>query len=1242
MAFYRALNLLYKQWKFKEKTHESFNAFCHFRLGHGVGRVGLGQAKGPRRRIPSLRGFSFRIEVLSFLPSRNPGRSCRPGFLQLIFMAPKNEVNVPAPSGVYHTMAQTTDGQNVSQRLSEFQDLKQDPTAPILAGYMLLKPIGQGAYAQVWEGIQIRTRKFVAVKIFTKKNGVHWFFLQREADRLLRLDKHPHIVSMLDADLGGEVPYYVMDLAQEGSLERFIQNRNKSDEDGADVGQAADWLEEIAQALSYVHAKQMVHCDLKPANVLLDDEKHVRVADFGHSRILSESGSSLGTLFFMAPEQAMDPDPNKPLQPDVRWDIYAFGCTAYALLSGRVPHEEISGELEKCADIGGRLRIYRDAIEMQAVPELYLATKGRVDKDLSAIIRRCMETDPGKRYLTAVEILKDLKNRREGRPVSPLAHDPGYWMGKFLTRNRTSAIIAGIGLLVALAALAVISTRQRTQVQSMAFNYVPRGREFLEKGDEASAVAYFAASNKIYPSLLARGNALLHLPPVPNSVFVHDGPLVTVVFSPGGKTFLTASGASGARLWNTETNRPLGRFLKGEGLVTAAAYDPDGTRIALGDSTGGIWIIDASNGKTICKPAGQEKEITSVCFSSDGRKVLTASTDGSACLWNASTGESLKPYFNQKQPLVTAQIDTNGDRVLTAGKDGFARIWKVGDGGLVGDPIPLDISDAPAWYEPDVSFSPDGKTILTTGWNGEVRFYDGQGRHLGRNLFLGGKGAKALFSPNGRQILASAVYQETVGVARVFNLKTRAPLKYSLRNQGKILVLAFSGDGKKILTGADHVVRLWNAATGQPYGRPLWHGDTVTVAALNRTGDVLLTGSRDGLARSWDLAAELAPPSGLAWKSSGRDPFKKSQVHALLSHDGEKLLTYGGRTACLWDAAKGRAEGAVIHTGGALLRAVFSPDDKSLLTCEMDNQARLWDLSNGQFVTLPHAGAVRDGAFSQDGEKVVTGGDDRTLKVWEARTGTAWSKPLDTGVKIAKVLLSPDGGKVAVLSANGSLKLYPVKKAGARPLLEADRSVGSAAFSPDSKTLLGAVGSNATLWDAASGKPLRVLKHGRNISSILIDPDSKTMVTIGSDGTTRLWNPATGESIGNLLKHEGPVQASAFSPYGSTLLLVYQTGNWQLWDTKTAEPIGGETPLGTLAETAGFTAGARTLRILGRDGHLFQTDTFWIDPDTNPDKLLAASQVAGLCRVDSKGSVEPVGQGEWLRLWAQYHKNPLP
>jgi serine/threonine protein kinase len=396
-------------------------------------------------------------------------------------MAKKKEPGSNEPSNIYQTLAQTEESQQVSQQLSELQDLKQHEEAPKIPGYMILKPLGRGAYAQVWEAIQLRTRRFVAVKVFIKKGGVHWFFLQREAERLIRLDKHPNIVSLLDADLGGDIPYYVMDLAQEGSLESLLNKRKLAETGLFDVAVVADWMEQISQALQYVHNKQMIHCDLKPANVLLDEEGHVKVADFGHSRVLSESGSALGTLFFMAPEQAVMPDLNQPLQPDVRWDIYALGCTAYTMASGHVPHEEIAGELEDTHELESRLRLYREAIHKQPVPGLFESTKGRVDRDLSAIIGKCMKSNPEERYKTVAEVLKDLKARREGKPVSPLAHDWGYWLGKFVMRYRVSVGLAALALIAALTAWFFVHERQQSQVQDTAFNYVLRGRNIWIK-----------------------------------------------------------------------------------------------------------------------------------------------------------------------------------------------------------------------------------------------------------------------------------------------------------------------------------------------------------------------------------------------------------------------------------------------------------------------------------------------------------------------------------------------------------------------------------------------------------------------------------------------------------------------------------------------------------------------------------------------------------------------------------------
>ncbi|HEX4046915.1 MAG TPA: serine/threonine-protein kinase, partial [Elusimicrobiota bacterium] len=186
------------------------------------------------------------------------------------------------------TEVQPEAARSASGRLSVPKEVERDPAAPDIPGYVLVSPIGSGAFAQVWKAWQARTHKWVAVKVFTQKSGVNWLFLQREVERLIRLDKHPHVVSLLDADLDGELPYYVMDYMEGGSLEKFVDPKN-----AVPAARAALWLEELASALAYVHAKGLIHCDLKPANILLDEEGHVRLADFGQSRIVTDSSGAL-------------------------------------------------------------------------------------------------------------------------------------------------------------------------------------------------------------------------------------------------------------------------------------------------------------------------------------------------------------------------------------------------------------------------------------------------------------------------------------------------------------------------------------------------------------------------------------------------------------------------------------------------------------------------------------------------------------------------------------------------------------------------------------------------------------------------------------------------------------------------------------------------------------------------------------------------------------------------------------
>jgi len=369
----------------------------------------------------------------------------------------------PPSAGAFVTEIQTGDAVAQSVDLSLPDHVRQHVSAPLIAGYVLTKRIGEGAYGQVWHAWQVRTRKEVAVKVFIRRSGLDWLFLQREVERLTRLDKHAHVVTLLDATLDGDPPFYAMDLLERGSLAPFVDpSRPVSTE------QAQDWMKQIAEALAYVHGRGLIHCDLKPANILVDDQDSLRLVDFGHSRVFTETTSAVGTLFFMAPEQATPAEPGKPAQPDVRWDIYALGATVYALLTGAPPHAtaERMTELDHDPDLSTRMSHYQELVAREPLAFGARRPPPNVNREFWAIVCKCLERSPSRRYPTASDLLKDLRALDQKRPISPLASHRTYRLKKFIQRNPAQV---ALGLLVVVSIVsftsAVWSLAKREAVQ---------------------------------------------------------------------------------------------------------------------------------------------------------------------------------------------------------------------------------------------------------------------------------------------------------------------------------------------------------------------------------------------------------------------------------------------------------------------------------------------------------------------------------------------------------------------------------------------------------------------------------------------------------------------------------------------------------------------------------------------------------------------------------------------------------
>ncbi len=251
-------------------------------------------------------------------------------------------------------------------------------------GYEQEQFLGSGAYGEVWVGVNQNSGRKVAIKFYTRRGGLDWASLAREVEKLRYLFSDRYVVQLFEVGWESDPPYYVMEFMENGSLEDLLRGGPLSTHD------SVNYFREIAIGLVHAHDKGILHCDLKPANILLDHDRRPRLADFGQSRLTNEMSPALGTLFYMAPEQA-----DMSAAPDARWDVYALGAVMYRMLTGQPPHYQSKplsdGNLES------QLTAYRKLILSSPKATEHRNAPG-VNADLAGIIDRCLDPSPSKRF----------------------------------------------------------------------------------------------------------------------------------------------------------------------------------------------------------------------------------------------------------------------------------------------------------------------------------------------------------------------------------------------------------------------------------------------------------------------------------------------------------------------------------------------------------------------------------------------------------------------------------------------------------------------------------------------------------------------------------------------------------------------------------------------------------------------------------------------------------------------------
>jgi WD40 repeat protein len=469
------------------------------------------------------------------------------------------------------------------------------------------------------------------------------------------------------------------------------------------IDQAHDFLRQAALGLQHAHEQKLIHRDIKPSNLMVTGNV-LKILDMGVARLhqlqnapeetittLTQHGTVIGTPDFIAPEQLENPH-----GADIRADLYSLGCTAYFILTGKVPFD------------GGTL-IQKLDRQRWEVPPSVEQLRPEIPAALGAVVRRLMEKTPDERFQTPGDLADALEELTRTGAIASLPRRAPLRPVVRLTGHRdavASLCFLGDGKHL------VSGGRDRTlRVWTIADGHEVR-RQDLPR--EVTALAVKPQTTSL---LVAAGVALRLIDALTGEdqqrLSGHLDAIRALAFSADGKWIASGSDDRTVRLWDGQTGRPVQRLTKHADVVTGVAFAPDGKAL-LSSSRDQLlveWEVPGGRlGREYAVPRGA---VTGVAVCPDGRHVVSSHFDTTLRLWDRETGREMRRLQGHRQ-MVTAVACSAAGVLASVGNDRVLRLWDSESGA---DTAHGEGHEAAITC---VAFAPDGRLVATGAADGVI------------------------------------------------------------------------------------------------------------------------------------------------------------------------------------------------------------------------------------------------------------------------------------------------------------------------------------------------------------------------------------------------------------------------------------------------------------------------------------------------------------------------------------------
>ena len=673
---------------------------------------------------------------------------------------------------------------------------------------------------------------------------------------------------------------------------------------------------QAAEALEHAHQSGVIHRDIKPGNLLIDQDGKLWITDFGLARIehdseLTATGDLVGTLRYMSPEQALSPR----TATDPRCDIYSLGATLYEMLTLRRPFEgeDRQAILEQIQN--------RDPMSPCKINE-------RIPDELETIVLKALEKDPSSRYQSAEAFAEDLRCYLQDRPIS--ARRPSvYARARKWVRRHPAIVNSAIAMLILVAIVSAISSVLLGREQQETQDALTVAKRNYEKSEENRRIAEAANSrseqllyvrglglaarawqdgdgsgapkrccvptrltkSELSCKISAGGSSKTHFQASTTPIQQQDSEVLATAWSGDDRFFATADGIGIIRIWDAQTDQCVVTIAEHDQPVFGLAFHPDSNVIASVSGNGALrtWSVpDGAPLEQVADAHGGEA-VYAVAYSHDGTRIITGGADTNARLWSAGSLNELDVLDAHRRDVRTVAFSPNDLVIATGGNDRTVHLWDaltaehrrtlLGHTGMV----------------LCVAFSRSGKFLISGSNDHSIRFWDVESGDVSAEIdeHLDGIQSIAVL-PDGKRIIVA----DRGGQMRVWRIS------------GKATIDRFD----EASVDGFHAVRLapsghyWAGVTAK--GRLLVHD-----LATQRTEEI-----QRGIANKFPVAHK----ERLAFSPSGK--------HLYCS---DRILIRGGADGTTWGPILKLdvPSGAPGH---------FSPDSK-LLATGFGRKIRLWN-----------------------------------------------------------------------------------------------------------------------------------------------------------------------------------------------------------------------------------------------------------------------------------------------------------